>query len=78
MRCLYYSLSSSTRYFTIGGSNSAVTLPNFRVSSPNSACSFGLMTKSVITSGNGGDESKVSVDWYPNAGDANTATAISF
>jgi hypothetical protein len=47
------------------------------VNPPNSLCII-EKTKSALTSGNGGDESKVSIDWFPTAGNAGTATGLTF
>ena len=71
------STTSSAADYTITGTNRAVSLPTFSVSPANINCII-VLTKSLITSGNTGDPTKVSVDWSPTAGDASTATGLSF
>ena len=70
------STTSSAADYTINGTNTAASLP-FSVNPANNNCII-VLTKSLITSGNTGDPTKVSVDWSPTAGDASTATGLSF
>ena len=67
---------SSAADYTITGTNTAVSLP-FSVDPANNNCII-VLTKTLITSGNTGDPTKVSVEWYPTPGDASTATGLSF
>ena len=71
------STSSSAADYTINGTNTAASLPTFSVNPGNNNCII-ILTKSLITSGNTGDPTKVSVDWSPTPGDAGTATGLSF